>query len=1411
MGLLKDLKADIASSEESFKTNRHELNIPNVTSIGFTRDENNLIICTGSELRIAPVPDYTKLSTTDFKTITLNGEIDFFTASPTNPSIIAVLTTDSNLCILNLATQSQSIISTQVLNFSWSPKGKQIAVANSDGSINQITLAGETKVTIQRPEEVSEENLLPLSIVWISSFRFFVVYGEVPQDEEEDPSYDFKTFIITHDKSAGKDIFQENFDAIPAFGSVLRKPTVYSSTFHNLSSAFPILTVTASSTSVEITGISESEIILPELDQARAALPINDDTGNDINAIGLITDISTTGKIEEPCVGVSEADWLPSVWVLGNDGKIEGWYVFHVHDLKNGSLKPDGVKQYDDELYKAALGGNVPVDSPAKAPIAPSAQEEKKPFMFGQSNAQTENKPVFGSTTSTDKPPAFGSAGFGASGFGSTENKSAFGSSGFGSSGFGQNSTNKAAFGSSGFGQSSFGSAKPAFGSSGFNQTSTGESPFSAFGKLDDKKTDSPFAFGSSAPKSESPFSGLGKKDDQKVDSPFASLGLNNEGKQDDKKTDSPFAFGSSAPKTESPFSGVGKKDEQKIDSPFASLGLNNEGKQDDKKSDSPFAFGSSAPKSDSPFASLGLNSETKSESPFGGLSNNQTSASFGASSGETKSVFDQSKETPASSFIGDANKNNENKPSALASMTQDLGGTLFGAANEPSKIKVPGLSDDEDENSEQSDSDNDSEDEQPIISKEPTVPIASQSQPQPSGPTSFGNVAFGSKSSGSGFGSTGFGSTGAAVSSGFGSTGFGNTGFKFGQQPQKPINNEPKEEKKVEAPKFGGFGQFANDNKLSALSKNKNVFEDAATKKDDTSKGTETAKEEVKPLEKPATAPSAKPEKEEPEIEKSNQSTQEPESKPVKESNVSESEEKKEDPIDDFAKFDEEVDKEWTDSDEVETDNAAGDEDEESDQGEDEAEAQDDEDDKNDTTAFADSSFDQSELNNTLQDETDELGDDFNKELILHEKPQDKTTEQLGEEVDKNLNIDDKSSESKEDIGFEHVKAEDGKDSSSFDSLNDIEEENLYEEVKGQNVKYDGADRVERNIQAEPIEMHDAETQTFVPTSVVGVSAIVELQDVSVQTEVVETKSIALKTFEDDEAYFSSFFVPPEVPAYQHLGQVKYPKLSSDPIFSQLEKIYYDTQAEISIIEENCQKIGGLIDEHLKEEPIHTEKSIANAHHWRLTEAGTVNKLIHEKAQDSIELKDQLTSQHSKFKTVQDTISSLEKQASRMREKIFALEKLTDKAILNARDLPVEVLILQDKIRKKYSQVADDLRTSEQKIMSLKTATNIFYNDPPTPAALHAVINHINSVTRDYSRDTKQLTEQIAKLNVNHTKILEQLNEGKTKSFKKSEWENRSITKMKVEDLSKRLNAKRAINEALRQRSASSITVNFK
>lgn len=229
LGSIVDLKNDVVNEESTFKTNRHEIEIQGVTSIGFTRDEANLVIANGSTLQIAPINDYNSLTSTAFQKIEFQNEIDLFTPSPTNPSKIAVLTKNGEFSILDVPSQSQSTIATDVLNFSWSPKGKQIAIAKTNGSINQITLTGDVKVTIEIPSDLEDEGILPLSLVWLSSFKFFVIFGEPPKEDEEDISYDFKTFIITHDKTTNTNTFQESFDAIPSFGEILRKPTVYSS------------------------------------------------------------------------------------------------------------------------------------------------------------------------------------------------------------------------------------------------------------------------------------------------------------------------------------------------------------------------------------------------------------------------------------------------------------------------------------------------------------------------------------------------------------------------------------------------------------------------------------------------------------------------------------------------------------------------------------------------------------------------------------------------------------------------------------------------------------------------------------------------------------------------------------------------------------------------------------------------------------------------------------------------------------------------------------------------------------------------------------------------------------------------------------------------------------------------------
>ncbi|CCH43560.1 Nucleoporin [Wickerhamomyces ciferrii] len=1504
LGSIKDLKQDVINEESKYNTNRHEIEFQNVISTSFTKDEKQFIVITPQAVHYAPISDYKSLSSNDFKSIDIGtSSIDLAIVSPLNSSLVAILGTDGELSILDITTGSKNVIFREVVYFSWSPKGKQIAIATKDGFIKQITTSGEVKLTIDRPEDLKEDGILPISLQWIAPFRFLVIFGEIPNEDEEDPSYEFKAFVLTHEKSTGETSFEENFDLIPAFGSILRKPTIYSSSFHNLSGSMNLLTIVASSTSVEISALLYSEVILPESDAARAALPIDDNTGNDINAIGLITDISDTGRIEEPCQGVSEANWLPAVWVLGNDGKVQGWYIYHVHDLKNGTFKQDGVKDYEDSLYKTALdgipasstvpstasthtetkpsgfgssqpqstspfasfnSGNTSTTTDNKSPFASfnqpqsdnkslfgtsgvgqtttdnkspfgtsglgqTATDNKSPFASFGNNDQKDDKPAFGSSGFGQSKSAFGSSGFGSSGFGQTstdskpafgsssfgqttsENKPAFGSTGFGSSSFGQSTANKPAFGSSGFGQSSFGKSstdgKPSFGSSGFGSSSFGSSATDnkpAFGSSSFGSS----TFGQSNTNAQSPFGALGSgqtsnpafgsstfgQNSGNSQSPFGDLGASQTSK-DEKPAFGSTTFGQSSTANKSAFgsstSGQSSADSKESSSgsslfgqtpsknpnpaPFASpaSGTAGFGKSPDKPAakpafGSPFTtvsskpafggkiedspFGKKLSDDESPFAKFGTN-KTETKSPF------DSAQPFGTN--ETSSIFSKASKETAQSSLNESQKDTKQDKSSLNTLSGDLGGSLFGSESQSSapKTKVPGLSDSEDDDSEDSEleeskiEDSDDESDKPI--NQPTTSKGPTSFGGSTGPTSFGSTGPTS------FGSTTFGSTG------FGSTAFGSSGFKFGQQPQKPTSN--KSEDKVEKPVFGGFGQFASQNKLEDLSKQKNVFEKETS-------STEKKETEVLPPQ------DSKAEEETPEEVKSEENGEEEDDDA--EAEDSEAPETTYDEgytegatEDQFHKFD--------------------DEEEEEDDDDDEDEEEEDDEDEEDTTQ--------------QQDDTRDFESEDNNES------EDLSADELGDEIDKNLNIDEEDEETKndeehDDHEFENVREEDTRDSSSLDSYKDKEDEVLYKEAQSQKDQEEtiNTSSQEKAVQSErPPYVHKSVSAEVV-TKEIGVSATVETSEIDVQTDDVKFESIALQSFEDDEIYFGSHFIPSEVPNYERLLSVKYPTLSQDPIFRQLEKIYYDTQAEISIIESNCTNLGKFLDDHLKSDLVNTEASLSQPHHWRLSEAANLSKIISKYGQDASKTKESIIAEEKQIKLVQDKLDLLEKQSIRVREKVLSLTKLSDKAVLNARDLPIDVLILQDKIRKNHAQVLQDLRASESKILSLKTSTNVFYNEPPTPDALQSIINHINSITRDYSKETRELTEQIANLNINHAKILEKLHDGKDESFKQDILGNKGLTKLRIEDLNKKMEAKQALGEALQSRPVKTVVVNL-
>lgn len=70
---------------------------------------------------------------------------------------------------------------------SWSPKGKQIIVGSSNGSLTQYKPELKAVKQYLPPTDVTA-NINPIKVKWISNFQFAVVYDFLDNTDDQ-PSY----------------------------------------------------------------------------------------------------------------------------------------------------------------------------------------------------------------------------------------------------------------------------------------------------------------------------------------------------------------------------------------------------------------------------------------------------------------------------------------------------------------------------------------------------------------------------------------------------------------------------------------------------------------------------------------------------------------------------------------------------------------------------------------------------------------------------------------------------------------------------------------------------------------------------------------------------------------------------------------------------------------------------------------------------------------------------------------------------------------------------------------------------------------------------------------------------------------------------------------------------------------------
>ncbi|KAJ7650651.1 hypothetical protein FB45DRAFT_819946 [Roridomyces roridus] len=389
---------------------------------------------------------------------------------PDLAQLVAIVRSDGTVQMLDMQMQSKGAwagtdFENAPVAASWSPKGKQLAIALRTGDI--LTFGTTNNATPLKHIPATANSPL-VSLQWIGpTFTFRTSYGSNTGDPPHhivslDSRSNVAAFVqLTHpfplpDRQQSSQVLilhRWDQDPNPPSGEEAKALIVVGD---------------LSSTDLEVLGNSGSRWF-QQSQENPLSVPLDK---NDEDTFLLALDVDLTAE-------------TPIMYAYLNDGTVQGWHISHPES------KP----------YAGLSHATQPSPSPGASAFGQPTSPTPSAFGAATTSAFGQPSPSFGQSSAFPQKPAFGQSAFGSSssGFGSSGTTSAFGQSSFGSaskpaSAFGSSATTSA-FGSSnsgGFG--AFASSPSAFGATSPPPTappltstpsvSMGEATPSAFGGL---------------------------------------------------------------------------------------------------------------------------------------------------------------------------------------------------------------------------------------------------------------------------------------------------------------------------------------------------------------------------------------------------------------------------------------------------------------------------------------------------------------------------------------------------------------------------------------------------------------------------------------------------------------------------------------------------------------------------------------------------------------------------------------------------------------------------------------------------------------------------------------------------------------------------------------------------------------
>ncbi|XP_050531043.1 uncharacterized protein LOC126899857 [Daktulosphaira vitifoliae] len=226
---------------------------------------------------------------------------------------IIELKNDKTYSIVNLPPQSSTLC------LSWSPKGKQIIVGSTNGSLTQYKPELKAVKQYSPPTDVST-NVIPIKVKWISNFQFAVIYDLIDNSDEQPSLY-----IVNTPKNSPIEFI--NFEQFVIMNSEQYRVNQYYIIFQPI---WNILFVGSSNcTEIGVMGMNNDGHWQCWTLETRPELPFTLD--KQMYPLGVSLDLSSQMRIKQLSKANEETflDPMPVLCVLSSDGVL---FLYHLEN-----------------------------------------------------------------------------------------------------------------------------------------------------------------------------------------------------------------------------------------------------------------------------------------------------------------------------------------------------------------------------------------------------------------------------------------------------------------------------------------------------------------------------------------------------------------------------------------------------------------------------------------------------------------------------------------------------------------------------------------------------------------------------------------------------------------------------------------------------------------------------------------------------------------------------------------------------------------------------------------------------------------------------------------------------------------------------------------------------------------------